>query len=149
MDKDLVFGYYNGGHYLRVGVYFLFMLLTFLVFITPMGDIRYSFLFFSLFLPLLIFEFIHHHMQISEIEKDLYKTDIMQIAKMSVIEMKKKKVGIKFEGKMNNKIVVLKLYKMDIGHKALMNNLARYKYVEMEYYPKTMVVRGYHSKLGD
>jgi hypothetical protein len=88
-------------------------------------------------------------MQVSEIEKDLYKTDIMQIAKMSVIEMKKKKVGIKFEGKMNNKIVVLKLYKMELGHKALINNLARYKYVEMEYYPKTMVVRGYHSKLGD
>lgn len=149
MDKEVVFGYYNGSHYLRVGVYFVFMLLTFLVFITPMGDIRYSFLFFSLFLPLLIFEFVHHHIQMNEIEKDLYKIDTMRVAKMSVIEMKKKKVGIKFEGKMNDKIVTLKLYNMDIKHKALMNNLARYKYIEMEYYPKSNLVRGYHSKLGD
>ena len=149
MDKEVVFGYYNGSHYLRVGVYFVFMLLSFLVFITPMGDIRYSFLFFSLFLPLLIFEFIHHHIQMNEIEKDLYKIDTMRVAKMSVIEMKKKKVGIKFEGKMNDKIVTLKLYNMDIKHKALMNNLARYKYIEMEYYPKSNLVRGYHSKLGD
>ena len=149
MDKEVVFGYYNGSHYLRVGVYFVFMLLTFLVFITPMGDIRYSFLFFALFLPLLIFEFVHHHIQMNEIEKDLYKIDTMRVAKMSVIEMKKKKVGIKFEGKMNDKIVTLKLYNMDIKHKALMNNLARYKYIEMEYYPKSNLVRGYHSKLGD
>ena len=68
---------------------------------------------------------------------------------MSVIEMKKKNVGIEFQGKMKDKIVVLKLYNMDIKHKAVMNNLARYKYIEMEYYPKTNIVRGYHSKSGD
>ena len=74
MDKEFVISYYNGKHYLKLGVYFIFLLLTFLVFITPMGDIRYTFLFFSLFLPLLFFEFIYYHKILKEISKDLYKT---------------------------------------------------------------------------
>ena len=147
MDKEFVISYYNGKHYLKLGVYFIFLLLTFLVFITPMGDIRYTFLFFSLFLPLLLFEFIYYHKILKEISKDLYKTAIMQIAKMIIIEMKNKNVGIEFQGKMNGKIVILKLYNMDIAHKSIMDNLKRYKYVEMEYYPKTYLVRGYHSRL--
>ena len=147
MDKEFVISYYNGKHYLKLGVYFIFLLLTFLVFITPMGDIRYTFLFFSLFLPLLIFEFIYYHKILKEIHKDLYKTDIMQIAKMSIIEMKNKNVGIEFQGRMKDKIVILRLYNMDIAHRSIMENLKRYKYVEMEYYPKTNLVRGYHSRL--
>lgn len=149
MDKDVVVSYYNGQHYLKLGVYFLFMLLTFLVFITPMGEVRFIFLIFSLFLILLIFEFVHHHIQMKEILDDSYTTSIMQIAKMSIIVMKKKKVGIEFQGKMNDKIVVLKLYNMDIKHKQVMENLARYKYVKMEYYPKSNVIKGYHSKMGE
>lgn len=149
MDKDLVISYYNGRHYLKLGVYSLFLLLTFLVFITPMGEIRFVFLFFSLFLILIIFELIHHTTIMTEINKDLYASSIMQVAKMSVIEMKKNNIGIEFEGKMNNKIVVLKLYNMDINHKQVMENLARYKYVKMEYYPKSNVIKGYHSKMGE
>ena len=87
MDKEFVISYYNGKHYLKLGVYFIFLLLTFLVFITPMGDIRYTFFFFSLFLPFLLFEFIYYHKILKEISKDLYKTAIMQIAKMSIIEL--------------------------------------------------------------
>ena len=112
-----------------------------------MGDIRYTFLFFSLFLPLLIFEFVYYHKILKEIHKDLYKTEVMQIAKMSIIEMKNKNVGIEFQGKMKDKIVILRLYNMDIAHRSIMENLKRYKYVEMEYYPKTNLVRGYHSRL--
>ena len=149
MDKDLVKGYYNGQHYLKLGVYFLFMLLTFLVFITPMGDIRYVFLFFSLFLPLLIYEFIHYSILMNEIDKDIYEVKMMQVGRMSVIELKKKKVGIQFEGKMDDKIVVLKYYNMNMKHKTVMENLARYKYVEMEYYKKSKVVRNFHSHKGE
>ena len=73
----------------------------------------------------------------------------MQVAKMSIIEMKNKNVGIEFIGKMNDKIVTLKLYNMDINHKQVMDNLARYKYVEMEYYKKTNVIKNYHSRIGE
>lgn len=149
MDKDLVKGYYNGQHYLKLGVYFLFMLLTFLVFITPMGEVRFVFLFFLLFLPLLIYEFIHFHVLMNEIDKDIFETKIMQIARMSTIELKKKEVGIQFEGKMEDRIIVLKYYNMDMKHKTVMENLARYKYVEMEYYPKTKIIRNFHSKKGE
>ena len=70
MDKEFVTSYYNGNHYLRLGVYFLFSLLTFLVFITPLGEMRFSFLFFLLFIPLIIYEFIHHHIILKEINND-------------------------------------------------------------------------------
>jgi hypothetical protein len=73
----------------------------------------------------------------------------MRVGKMSVIEMKRNKVGIQFEGLIEDKVYILKFYSMNINHKQIMENLARYKYIDMDYYPKTKVIKEYHPHLGE
>ena len=148
MDKDIVKGIYQGSHYFRVGVFFLISLATFLVFL-PIGNIRYSFLFCLIAVLLLIVEFIYYYRVTNEISKDKYLTSRMKVGRMILIEMKKNNVGIQFEGIMNNKVYILKFYSMGINHKQVMENLSRYKYIDMDYYPKSNLIKEYHPHLGE
>lgn len=148
MDKEIVKGYLQGNHYLRTGVFFIISLLSLLAFL-PIGNIRYSFLFCLIALIFLIIEFIYYYRITKEISKDRYVTKRMKVGRMSIINMKNKNVGILFEGIIDNKVYCLKLYQMDIKHKNLMENLKRYTYIDMDFYPLTHIIKDYHPHLGE
>ena len=64
---------------------------------------------------------------------------------MSIIEMKHERVGIKFEGIIDGKVEVLSFYTLERRHEAIMNNLARYPYIEFDYYNRSKVVKEFRS----
>lgn len=148
MDKEFVHSLYQNNHYFRTGIFVILSLVSFLVFL-PIGDIRFSFLFFLLFIPILVIEFINYHFTMKEFRKDIYVTKKMKLGRMSIIEMKHERVGILFEGIIDSKPTILRFYILERRHEAIMNNLKRYTYIEFDYYNKTKVVKDFRSIQGE
>ena len=148
MDYDFVKTYYQNNHYFRSGVFLLLSLLSLLSLINPMGEIRFVFLLFLLFIPILIVEFVIYYKITKEFRKDKFITKNMKLGRMSIIIMKKERVGIKFEGLIDGKVEVLNYYILERRHEAIMNNLKRYELVEFDYYPSSKVIKDFRTIRG-
>lgn len=144
MDKDFVNAYYQNNHYFKSGIFAVLALISLFVFL-PIGEIRFVFLVFLLFIPVLVFEFVNYHLIMKEFRKNIIVTNKMKLGRMSIIEMKHERVGIKFEGIIDGKVEVLSFYTLERRHEAIMNNLARYPYIEFDYYNRSKVVKEFRS----
>lgn len=149
MDNEFVRSYYNNNHYYRSGIFLILSLVSLLSLISPMGEVRFVFLTFLLFIPILVVEFVYYYKITKEFNKDIFITKRMKLGRMSIIIMKKERVGIKFEGLIDGKACELKYYTLKRQHEAIMNNLKRYTYIEFDYYNKTKVVKDFRSINGE
>ena len=148
MNDEFVRSYYTNNHYFRSGLFLLLSLVS-LVSLVPMGEIRFIFLTFLLFIPVLIVEFVYYFQISMEFNKDKFITKRMKLGRMSIIIMKKERVGILFEGIIDGKVEELKYYTLKRQHEAIMNNLKRYPVIEFDYYKKTKVVKDFRSISGE
>ena len=149
MDYDFVKTYYQNNHFYRSGIFLLLSLLSLISLVSPMGEMRFVFLLFLLFIPVLVVEFIVYYKITSEIRKDKFITKNMKLGRMSLIIMKKERVGIKFEGIIDGKVEILNLYILEKRHEAIMNNLKRYEFIEFDYYPSSKVIKSFKTIKGD
>ena len=149
MDYDFVKTYYQNNHFYRSGIFLLLSLLSLISLVSPMGEMRFVFLLFLLFIPVLVVEFIVYYKITSEIRKDKFITKNMKLGRMSIIIMKKERVGIKFEGLIDGKVEVLNYYILERRHEAIMNNLKRYEFIEFDYYPSSKVIKSFKTIKGD
>jgi len=143
MNKELVYGYHQNQHFLKLGVYFVGFLFTFLVFVKPMGDIRYSFLAFLLFIPLEIIEVILYNRFKHELMSDKTEVSIMEVAEINIFQLRKIDSGFEFLGRVNGKIVSLKYYSLSKQLKPTRKRLMEYRRLQIEYYPKSKIVKDF------
>lgn len=144
MNKDLLTGYYQQQHYLKLGIYFIGSIISLLAFL-PIGEVRFVFLVFLLFLIPLFIEFYVYHKINMEFINDICETGILEIGKMEIFYLKKEEAGIEFIGRIDSKIKAFKWYSLQRNQKKIIERISKYKKIEITYFKTSRAIKEFHT----